>query len=69
MLQVISEKKWSEVCDPFNFSKSFTSKSWTIRRLYCQLLWHYEQVRDSGWGPGVGYATSAGWTGLAWRHL
>eukprot|EP00198_Chlamydomonas_reinhardtii_P004392 XP_001693728.1 HMGB protein [Chlamydomonas reinhardtii] len=54
VLQVISEKKWSEVCDPFNFSKSFTSKSWTIRRLYCQLLWHYEQPGQLGPAGGDG---------------
>lgn len=41
---VINEKKWNEVCSPFNFPTSFTSKSFTIRLMYTKLLHDYEQV-------------------------
>lgn len=40
------------VCEPFNFPASFTNKSFVIRKLYVNLLHHYEQVREGGrlWG-------------------
>lgn len=41
---VISSKKWSEVAQPFNFPPSFTSRSFTMRKIYSQFLHHYEQV-------------------------
>lgn len=42
---VIAGRKWSEVCHPFHFPASFTSKSFTMRKIYSQVLFHFEQVR------------------------
>lgn len=41
---VINMKKWNEVCIPFKFPPSFTSKAFTMRKIYVNLLYHYEQV-------------------------
>ena len=41
---VISSKKWSDVSVPFHFPASFTSKSFTLRKMYSKLLFDYEQV-------------------------
>ena len=41
---VINSKKWSEVAQPFHFPDSFTSKSFTLRRMYSKLLFDFEQV-------------------------
>ncbi len=35
---VINAKKWSEVSLPFQFPSSFTSKSFTLRKMYSKLL-------------------------------
>lgn len=45
---VINHKLWQDVCRPFNFPATFTSRSFTMRRLYCQLLWHFEQLYMHG---------------------
>ncbi len=45
---VINHKLWQDVCKPFNFPATFTSRSFTMRRLYCQLLWHFEQLYMHG---------------------
>lgn len=41
---VITAKKWTEVSQPFHFPTSFTSKSFTLRKMYTRLLHDYEQV-------------------------
>lgn len=41
---VINGKRWSEVAQPFHFPDSFTSKSFTLRRMYSKLLFGFEQV-------------------------
>ncbi len=41
---VITAKKWTEVSQPFQFPPSFTSKSFTLRKMYSRLLHDYEQV-------------------------
>ena len=41
---VIGAKKWTEVSQPFQFPPSFTSKSFTLRKMYSRLLHDYEQV-------------------------
>ena len=41
---VITTRAWSDVCEPFGFPPSFTSKSFTVRKLYSQHLHHFEQV-------------------------
>ncbi len=41
---VITAKKWTEVSQPFHFPASFTSKSFTLRKMYTRLLHDYEQV-------------------------
>lgn len=41
---VITAKKWTEVSYPFQFPPSFTSKSFTLRKMYSRLLHDYEQV-------------------------
>ena len=41
---VIAAKKWTEVSQPFQFPQSFTSKSFTLRKMYSRLLHDYEQV-------------------------
>lgn len=49
---VIQGKKWIDACSPFNFPASFTSKSFTMRKIYSALLHHFEQVhflRNTGY--------------------
>ena len=41
---VMANKKWTEVSQPFQFPPSFTSKSFTLRKMYSRLLHDYEQV-------------------------
>ncbi|KAL0038015.1 hypothetical protein WJX79_009721 [Trebouxia sp. C0005] len=41
---VITGKKWSDVSVPFQFPASFTSKSFTLRKMYSKLLFNFEQV-------------------------
>eukprot|EP00884_Botryococcus_braunii_P012580 jgi/Botrbrau1/21322/Bobra.0184s0032.1 len=41
---VVSGKKWTEVSQPFKFPPSFTSKSFTLRKMYSRLLHDFEQV-------------------------
>ncbi|KAL0030733.1 hypothetical protein WJX77_004142 [Trebouxia sp. C0004] len=41
---VITSKKWSDVSVPFQFPASFTSKSFTLRKMYSKLLFDFEQV-------------------------
>ena len=41
---VIARKLFVSVCEPFNFPASFTNKSFVVRKLYCNVLHHYEQV-------------------------
>lgn len=41
---VITHKRWVMVCEPFKFPSSFTNKSFVIRKLYVNILHHYEQV-------------------------
>ncbi len=41
---MIGGKKWTEVSAPFLFPPSFTSKSFTLRKMYSRLLHDYEQV-------------------------
>ena len=41
---MIGAKKWTEVSAPFQFPPSFTSKSFTLRKMYSRLLHDYEQV-------------------------
>jgi hypothetical protein len=41
---VITGKKWSDVSIPFQFPASFTSKSFTLRKMYSKLLFNFEQV-------------------------
>ncbi len=43
--QVIARKMFVTVCEPFNFPASFTNKSFVMRKLYNNMLHHYEQVR------------------------
>ena len=40
----MANKKWTEVSQPFQFPPSFTSKSFTLRKMYSRLLHDYEQV-------------------------
>ena len=40
----IAKKRWLDVCSPFDFPPTFTSRSYTMRRLYSQILWHFERV-------------------------
>ncbi|KAA6430062.1 MAG: high mobility group family [Trebouxia sp. A1-2] len=40
---VITGKKWSDVSVPFQFPASFTSKSFTLRKMYSKLLFNFEQ--------------------------
>jgi hypothetical protein len=41
---VVTGKKWTEVSGPFKFPSSFTSKSFTLRKMYSRLLHDFEQV-------------------------
>ena len=43
-----ANKRWSTVSEPFHFPSSFTSKSWTLRKVYSRLLHDYEQVYFHG---------------------
>uniref|UniRef100_A0A2P2K8Z6 Uncharacterized protein MANES_18G008500 n=1 Tax=Rhizophora mucronata TaxID=61149 RepID=A0A2P2K8Z6_RHIMU len=42
--KVVAEKKWREVGGVFRFSPTTTSASFVLRKHYCSLLYHYEQV-------------------------
>lgn len=39
LASVVHKKKWAEVCAIFNFPSTFTSRSYTMRKLYSQILW------------------------------
>ena len=70
---VMAAKKWTEVSQPFQFPPSFTSKSFTLRKMYSRLLHDYEQVyfhRNSGLPiPPPGKAPClALLTSLRWGH-
>lgn len=41
---VINKKQFVVACQPFNFPPSFTNKSFVIKKLYFNALYHYEQV-------------------------
>ena len=41
---VINKKQFVIACEPFNFPPSFTNKSYVIKKLYFNALYHYEQV-------------------------
>lgn len=62
---VITGKKWSDVSVPFQFPASFTSKSFTLRKIYSKLLFDFEQVylhRNTGpmsAPPGAGASMEA----------
>lgn len=63
---VVSGKKWTEVSQPFKFPPSFTSKSFTLRKMYSRLLHDFEQVyyhRNTG-PPTVPYGMSPSFTFL-----
>ncbi len=42
--RVMVNKLFVQVCEPFNFPASFTNKSFVMRKLYCNVLHHFEQV-------------------------
>lgn len=42
--KVVSQKKWREVSCVFEFAPTTTSASYALRKHYCSLLFHYEQV-------------------------
>jgi hypothetical protein len=49
---VVEAKQWVQVCNIFNFSQSFTNRSFVVRTIYVSILYHYEQVGQVKWHRG-----------------
>ncbi|XP_065864832.1 high mobility group B protein 15 [Euphorbia lathyris] len=53
--KIIRERRWKEVTSIFNFPSTATNASFVLRKYYCSLLHHYEQLyffKARGWTPG-----------------
>ncbi|GAA0166421.1 hypothetical protein LIER_21576 [Lithospermum erythrorhizon] len=54
--KILREKRWKEVTAVFNFPSSATNASFILRKYYCSLLLHYEQIyffKVKGWSPST----------------
>ncbi|KAJ4841746.1 hypothetical protein Tsubulata_003032 [Turnera subulata] len=54
--KIIREKRWKEVTAIFNFPSTATNASFVLRKYYCSLLQHFEQLyyfKARGWAPAA----------------
>ncbi|XP_031481475.1 high mobility group B protein 15 isoform X1 [Nymphaea colorata] len=52
--RVIKDRRWKDITAVFNFPSTATNASFVLRKYYCSLLHHYEQIyffKAEGWTP------------------
>lgn len=60
--KVLGERRWKEVTSIFNFPSTATNASYVLRKYYCSLLYHYEQLyffKHRGWTADSSQSPSA----------
>lgn len=54
--KILKDRRWKEVTNVFSFPSTATNASFVLRKYYCSLLYHYEQIyyfKARGWIPSI----------------